>query len=416
MRYYMYNLIIEDGSATTIRSIIERYYGKWMHVSRSPSKYSYNITLRLCREEHVKAVDVNTVSICLPEKYTPRTLVRMIEYARAYLRLFISWDKTAYRLDSYGEPLEEYSMHPAYDLFIWDKQVWLLKQLGLEPVGPLLINKRFGGLHYVYSGKNVVAELVVPDEGILIYLKKRKPVSTTTVSIHDIIEKNKPIITKHVAISRRFLESLGNPDIVIVSFSGGKDSLVTLDLAIKHYGKKHVRAIYIDTGVDFPITRKYISRIAEYYGISIDTIYAPVKDNIPRYGLPTRKNRWCTLLKVAAFRKKLEEYRGKYRKILVIVGDRDTESEKRSRKPPVRRRRGYLEAAPIKQWATIHVQLYTMINNLPVNPLYEYGFYRLGCYICPALTSLEKYVMVNRMLNEIKNLPWFKEYIERETS
>ena len=413
MKYYMYNLVVEDGLVAIMNDIVSRYYGRWMHVSRSPSKYSYNIILQRCGQEQVKIIDINTASICLSGKYTPRRLVKMIEHARAYLRLAVSWDKTAYRLDSHGEPLEEYSVHPAYDLFIWDKQVWLLNQLGLELSDPLLVNKRFGGLHYVYSGKNVVAELVVPDEGVRINLKMRKSAPSTTVSLHDTIEKNKPVIAKHVAISRRFLESLGHPDIVIVSFSGGKDSLVALDLAVKHYGRELVRPIYIDTGVDFPTTRTYVSRIAEYYGISIDTVYAPVKDYIARYGLPTRKNRWCTLLKVGAFKKKLREYRDKYRRILVIVGDRDAESEKRSRKPPVRKRRDYLEVAPIKQWATIHVQLYTMINDLPVNPLYEYGFYRLGCYICPALTSLEKYVMVNKMMDEMKDLFWLNEYIRR---
>ncbi len=96
------------------------------------------------------------------------------------------------------------------------------------------------------------------------------------------------------------------------------------------------------------------------------------------------------------------------------MGDRDTESEARARKPPVRRRRGYLEAAPLKQWATIHVQHYIWSRGLPLNPLYKLGFYRLGCYICPALTSLERFIMLRKLLDRLRGMPWFEKYISME--
>ena len=129
-------------------------------------------------------------------------------------------------------------------------------------------------------------------------------------------------------------------------------------------------------------------------------------------GLPTKKNRWCTLRKTKAFKKKLEKYKRKYDKILVIVGDRDAESEARARKPPVRKRDKYLEVAPIKQWSTALVQLYVHKHGLPNNPLYDLGFYRLGCYICPSLTSLERIIMIEKLYDELRDLKWFKEYIE----
>jgi len=252
--------------------------------------------------------------------------------------------------------------------------------------------------------------MIVPDEGcnLQYFVLDDKRIDN---DLDKFKEHNRIHLFHHVTIARKFLESLGEPDIVVVSFSGGKDSLVTLDLALKHYGRDMVKAIYVDTGVDFPETSVYVDRVMEKLGVEIVKAYAPVKENIGSKGLPSRSNRWCTIYKTMAFKKHLMSIRERYKKILVLVGDRDVESYARSRKPPIRRREGYLEASPLKQWATIHVQLYTWLNKLPENPLYFHGFYRLGCYICQALTGLEKQIMLYKLYESLKNREWFVEFI-----
>ncbi len=411
--YWMYRLIIDNVDRGLVEKTIDRYYGRWLAISRDTSKYSYNIVLS--KNCETKLVKPNEVIVCI-KRESVKDIRRAIEYGRAFLRQWVTWDGSTYLLNNSGEPLKDYIIHPAFDIYIWREELEasILREKNIRVCRNPLIHKRFGGEHIVYSGPNPVARLKIPDQGIDFAVEQ------TSMDCNDndlklFIEKNRETMLRHVMIARSFLNSLGEPDHVLVSFSGGKDSLVVLDLAIKHYGSEMVTGVYVDTGVDFPSTNKYVDEVAEKLNVKIEKVYVPVKELIESKGLPSRTNRWCTLLKTRGFKKVLEKYREKYDKILVLVGDRDSESEARARKPPVRKRKKYLEAAPIKQWSTIHVQLYTWMNNLPENPLYKMGFYRLGCYICPALTSLEKHVMVRKLYDSLNNLPYFKEFVDRES-
>ncbi|MEM0379998.1 MAG: phosphoadenosine phosphosulfate reductase family protein [Desulfurococcaceae archaeon] len=395
-KYWLYNIIPNGFEYNLLSKVIEKYYGNWIHIDRVEQKYSFNIIIsNKCSE--FRLIKPNTVEVCV-DKASMENIRRSIEIGRALLRQHVVWTDNTYSLFGEGFELEDYSIHPAYDIFIWRNGVetWILDSKNIVYGSNPLIQKRFGGEHLVYSGFRKVAKLIIPDSG---FGFKAEQLSNEVNSNHliNFIETNKAITTYYTIISRKFLESLGEPDHVLISFSGGKDSLVTLDLAIKHYGREMVTAVYVDTGVDFKETIEYVNELSSKLGVNIEYVYVPVREYLSIYGYPTKTNRWCTLFKTNGFKKVLMKYKEKYRKILVLVGDRDSESLKRSRKPPVRKKQGYLEATPIKQWSTIHVQLYIWLNNLPENPLYRYGFYRLGCYICPALTSLERYIMITRL-------------------
>ncbi len=412
VKYWMFNVVVDKTvDSNIVRRSIARFFGKWIHLSRSPNPSAYNVLITQdCADTGI--VSINTVKVCLTRQ-TEFNIAKAIEYGRAYLRQILSWNKNTYTLASDENPPEKYEIHPAFDVYIWESKHmdWLLNSLEIKTGGNPLIHKRFGGEHYIYSGPRIAGLLKISDDNIDIHAEQLSS-QLYNNDLDEFVETNKRVIEKYVEISRKFLESLREPDRVIISFSGGKDSLVVLDLALKHYGKEIVEAIYVDTGVGFPITHEYIDLVEEYYGITIRRVRARVAENIARHGFPTRSNRWCTILKSRAFKKEVLKIKKKHKKILVLVGDRDTESEARARKPPVRKRGEYLEAAPIKQWATLHVQLYIWINKLPMNPLYTMGFYRLGCYICPALTSLERFIMIKRLRETLNNKPWFKKYID----
>ena len=51
-----------------------------------------------------------------------------------------------------------------------------------------------------------------------------------------------------------------------VSFSGGKDSLVALDLAVRVGVTK---AVYCDTTADFDETVVYVAKLKDFYGIDL---------------------------------------------------------------------------------------------------------------------------------------------------
>lgn len=393
----------------------KRYFGSWMHISHEPISNSYNIIVEECKHRPV-ITDYTSVKVCI-ENHHPFSIARAIEYGRAYLRLYVTWNNGSktYSISRIGgEELEDYEYHPAFDVFVL-RGIETLLDRGFDEHVQLLVEKKFGGLLNLYSGSKLFGRMVVYDKGLNIDVDTHlKPEEVYRVDTNKLVEENRLALLKNIAVSKAFLKSLGDPDRIVVSFSGGKDSLVALHLATEYYGAENIDAIYVDTGVDFPDTRKYVEKISSTLGVSVHTVYAPVKDYITSRGLPTKTNRWCTLLKTVAFKKKLKEITEKYRKVLVIVGDRDVESEARARKPPVRKRKIYLEAAPIKQWSTLMVQLYIWYHNLPENPVYINGFYRLGCYICPALTSLEKQVMIKKYYEQLKDLPWFEEFIRNE--
>ncbi len=295
-------------------------------------------------------------------------------------------------------------------LFYGEPVYSLLKELGItSPPRDTVVIRRFHGVHDLYSGRRVKARLYIPDYGVP--KTEEYHVDTIDNDLDRFLRENKTVIEKHLSVTKTLLDNLGEPDLVIISFSGGKDSVVVLDIAIKHYGRNKVIPVYVDTGLEFPYTLDYINTIEEYYGVEVTRAYAGIDKAIKTHGLPTRDNRWCTRFKQEAFWRKTIEITKGYDNVIVLLGDRDAESRKRSHRPPVRRRDKFIEVTPIKQWSTLHVQTHILLNKIPLNTLYLHGFYRIGCYICPALRSWELYIMRNKLWSLLMGREWIKEFM-----
>jgi len=415
MDNYMYNIVVDKRDLDYIYGIIRKYYKGWIKVSAKPDHSVYNIEIRSgFSEGYLK--DQNYVVEYSGKRLSSlpvREVLRIIERGRARLRQTISWDQNGfYRLDDLGKKIYGHTINPGYDLFILLGDIWMsvLSDLGFkDPPRNTVVVKRFRGVHDIYSGDRIIARLLVKNLG--------KPVLKIfgDRSIDNDLDKyimfNSKYIERHVEIVNHFLSVLGSPDLVVTSFSGGKDSIVLLDLAIRFYGKNRVLPIYVDTGVEFPYTLDYVSRVEQYYGIEIVKAYAGIDKAIDVRGLPTWEDRWCTGLKQKAFYDKLLEIIRGCDRVFVLLGDRDAESRSRSHRSPVRYRSNYLEVSPLKQWSTIYVQTYILSRKLPLNPLYMYGFYRTGCYICPLLRDLEKYIMKKYLWNVLRELKHIDEFL-----
>ena len=171
-----------------------------------------------------------------------------------------------------------------------------------------------------------------------------------------------------------------------VSFSGGKDSLVALDLAYRS-GIKQV--VFCDTSIEFDETLDYVKSIEQFYGIKIHVVTAPVSffSMIDHVGIPSRRLRWCC--EVFKFGP-LARYAINNRLYGFITGLRKAESNRRvnykevDANPlvPVR------QINPILEWEDKEVWTYIKRYNLPVNPLYQW-FSRIGCWCCPYRTDSE---------------------------
>ncbi|MDG6244993.1 MAG: phosphoadenosine phosphosulfate reductase family protein [Methanolobus sp.] len=182
---------------------------------------------------------------------------------------------------------------------------------------------------------------------------------------------------------------------VNVSFSGGKDSLVVLDLTLSALRNRQVKAFFLNTGIEFPETVEFARDYCRKSNIELTEKNAASDfwDNVDVFGPPAKDFRWCCkICKLAPANAAMEECLEQASTCVTIDGKRRYESFSRagistSEKNPFVP--GQLNIFPIKDWKAIEVWLYIHWRKLDYNPLYDLGFERVGCYLCPAALSAE---------------------------
>jgi len=179
----------------------------------------------------------------------------------------------------------------------------------------------------------------------------------------------------------------------VVSFSGGKDSAATAILVKKALGP--VPLLFGDTTIEFPDTYSYIQRFAESNGFELFQA-KPDADFLSLCQIlkpPSRIMRWCcTVCKSRPINKLYNELP---RNVLSFDGIRRMESSRRADYPRVVHVQKFsrqVAARPIVDWSSFAVWLYTFAEGLEYNPLYEYGYSRVGCMYCPSNTPFNEYL------------------------
>ena len=163
------------------------------------------------------------------------------------------------------------------------------------------------------------------------------------------------------------------PEGYYVAFSGGKDSVVILDL-VKRAGVKY-DAHYNVTTVDPPELVKFIKR--EHPDVERHLPEKTMWQLIAENGMPPlRQIRYCCRI--------LKERGGAGRR--VVTGVRWAESHKRTKRRSVEScfrdsSKSYLNI--IIDWLDEDVWEYIKSNSLPYCNLYDEGWKRLGCVLCP---------------------------------
>jgi phosphoadenosine phosphosulfate reductase len=163
-----------------------------------------------------------------------------------------------------------------------------------------------------------------------------------------------------------------------LAFSGGKDSIVIYDLAVRAGVK--FDAHFTFTTLDPPEVVQFIK--SNYPSVAWERPKASMFELIVKKGFPpTRMKRYCC--------GEIKEIHGKAR--LVMTGLRKAESvnrrDRRVYEQSIRNRKTwYLN--PIIEWSDKDVWGYIESHSLLYPSLYDEGYDRIGCIMCP-LQSIE---------------------------
>ncbi len=252
------------------------------------------------------------------------------------------------------------------------------------------------------GGKRIALKIPIPDGTVIVKYKARfgtGMVKEGSIKVKELInvvprtpknpgwdvaiEKNKfhlKNLERHAI--RAIKQHIGDRPTANVSFSGGKDSTAVLHIARKAGVNK---AFFIDTGLEFPETIAFI----ESEGVEIIRRAGDFWQAAEKAGPPGKDNRWCCKLQKLH---PLKLYLADVGPCVTVQGNRWYESWNRagldetSQNPanPLQ-----LNISPIRHWRALEVFLYLWWQKIAINPLYDKGLERIGCYLCPAMLESE---------------------------
>ena len=168
-----------------------------------------------------------------------------------------------------------------------------------------------------------------------------------------------------------------------LAFSGGKDSLAVLHIALDV--NPNIPVIYNNTTVEFPETLQYVKDLQKEWDFDLNMTACKVSffNAVGERGWADHENRWCC-----------KPYKDEpaYQFMLTrrfkaeITGTTRTESIYRRSLSPIKvpkKDPQIIRVNPIYDWNEWEVWRYIRENNLPYNPLYDMGYRRIGCWCCP---------------------------------
>lgn len=278
------------------------------------------------------------------------------------------------------------------------------------------------------KGANVynAPEIIIPNgEDGKPTIPEPEDISLRPVDIEAMVEANSEMIeiieqTTVKKIFAIYTKYKNRVDCFHVAFSGGKDSIVLLDLVKKALPKGSFVVVFGDTGMEFPDTYEAIEKTKQQCaedGIPfyIAKSHLNPKESWELFGPPSRVLRWCcSVHKSTPQTLKLREVTNKNDFIgLDFVGVRAQESVARSTYKYENygaKQRGQFSHNSILEWTSAEIWLYIYANDLLINETYKKGNGRAGCLFCPMSGGTSDYLRrtnypaeIDRYIDLIKN-------------
>ena len=265
--------------------------------------------------------------------------------------------------------------------------------------------------NYIYRGRVVAktkgGSMCTAPEIIIVDEPESNGMPLRFVDIPAMVEKNRDLLEKLAAetikkIYNTYVEYMSKVDVFYVAFSGGKDSVVTLDLVQRALPHNKFKVLFGDTGMEFPDTYETVKAIAqqcEERGIEFlraKSMLTP-SDSWGLFGPPAVTNRWCCSVhktgpQVVLLRECLgnRNFRG-----MAFTGIRGDESASRSEYDDVslgKKVRGQYSCHPILEWNSAELFSYIYEQELWINSTYKKGNTRAGCLVCPMSAGKHEYM------------------------
>lgn len=230
-------------------------------------------------------------------------------------------------------------------------------------------------------------------------VKERTKVKLVPVDVRAMVAKNSAIMTALVVDTLKRIKEMydtytGKCDAVYIGFSGGKDSVVLLDLCHKVL-PLDVPVVFSDTDMELPDTYRVWEEIQNRYEgrpfLKVSAKTSALK-NWALFGPPSQALRWCcSVHKSTPAILALKERLGNSSiKTLAFVGVRGEESQRRSGYEDIGdglKSQSQVNAMPILAWSAHELWLYIFEHDLVLNEAYRKGLPRVGCLMCPMSTD-----------------------------
>lgn len=265
--------------------------------------------------------------------------------------------------------------------------------------------------NYYYRGRLVAktkgGSLYTPPELVLIEDPEPEGYPLRFVDIPAMVDKNRQLMEQLVQetikkIYNTFIEYKDKVDVFYVAFSGGKDSVVALDLVQRALPHNCFKVLFGDTGMEFPDTYETVEKIKQICAEEkIEFLQAKSKlkpeNTWQIFGPPAVTIRWCcsvhkTTPQIMQLREVLQkpDFTG-----MAFTGVRGDESLSRSEYDAISyggKHSGQYSCHPILEWNTAELFLYIYENDLTFNNAYKKGNTRAGCLVCPMSQGKHDYM------------------------